>query len=218
MTGYEPPSKYNGHPHSLVLAAGTVLSRVHRDAYSALSFNPVASGIVFGGGRFDATALDPHPFLYAGEADATAVSEALLRDLEPNDRGARYLAKAVWTGRQLSRVRLTADVRLISLVSAVDLGAVGADSWLVHCDPDDYPKTREWARWLRTVDPTAAGLAWSSKRELNTTSYVLFGDRCPPGLFVPEPGPLHGDCKFDDAPGRDWLRTHLAPYRVSIRR
>ncbi len=218
MTGYAPPSKYTGTPQLTVLPAGTVLSRIHLDAYPPTSFNPVEADLVFGGGRFDGTEADPYPYMYLGEGDATAVGETLLRDLEPRDNGVRFLPKAVWTGRRLSRVGVASDLKLITLVSSTDLGAVGADPWLVQCGPDDYAKTRAWARWLRTQVPDAAGIVWSSKRELGTRSFVLFGDRCPGGVVSPRPGPLAGDCTFDSPEGCDWLRQHLVPYRVAIRR
>lgn len=213
-----PPERYTGTPHLLTLPAGTVLSRVHRVAYGSCDFNPVASHVVFGGGRFDPTVLDPYGFLYAGESDATAVAEALLRDIDPDDRGYRFLHKKYWTGKQISRIRLRAEVQLVTLRTGQDLGAVGAGTWLVDCEADDYPQSRAWAHWLRTLSPEWAGLTWLSKREPGTASFILFADRCPEGLLAPAGGPLGTTpCNFDDPEGFSWLREHLTPYRVSIR-
>jgi hypothetical protein len=215
----QPPSeRFTGAAEICDLPAGTVLSRVHRTHYGAEDFNPVASDVVFGGGRFDATELDRYDYLYAGEGDATAVAEALLRDIDSNDRGYRFLHKKYWGGRQLSRLRTTTAVPLVALRTGIELGAVGADTWLATCDPDEYPQTRAWGHWLRSIVPTAAGFAWLSKREPGTTSYVLFGDRCPTEVLLPNPGPLPVSCAFDDPEGQTWLRDHLAKYRVSIRR
>ncbi|MEQ1736479.1 MAG: RES family NAD+ phosphorylase, partial [Rhodoglobus sp.] len=167
---------------------------------------------------FDSTALDTYEYLYAGESDSTAIAEALLRDVEANDRGYRFLSKNVWGGRQLSRVETAAALQIVSLRTGQDLGAIGADTWLTTSDPDDYPQTRAWAKWLRSVCPSASGVAWLSKREPGTTSYVIFGDRCPAGALHLSAPPVPGACVFDEPDGFDWLRNHLAPYRVSIRR
>jgi len=213
-----PPQQFGGAANTYTLAAGTVLSRVHEVAYPATSFKPIPADVVFGGGRFDSTQLDVYDYLYAGETDAGAVAEALLRDIDANDQGYRFLPKKFWTGRRLSRVRTTVDVQLVTLRTGVDLGAIGAGTWLVDCDVDEYPQSRAWGHWIRSISGSSAGFAWLSKREPGTTAYVLFEDRCPPGLLVHEPGPLAGGSSFDDADGGTWLRNHLAKYRVSIRR
>lgn len=213
-----PPKAFNGVAHAETLAAGTVLSRVHRSAYGGLDFNPVASDVVFGGGRFDSTAADPYEYLYAGASDATAVAEALLRDLDANDHGARFLAKQYWRRRQLSRMATTTDLELVALRTGTDLGAVGVGTWLVDCDADEYPQSRAWGHWVRSIAPHAAGFVWLSKREPGTDAFVFFDDRCPAGVFSPAPGPVPGPCDFDDPTGFDWLRHHLAKYRVAIRR
>lgn len=213
-----PPQHFTGAANTYTLPAGTVLSRVHDAADPATSFKPIAADVVFGGGRFDSTQLDVYDYSYAGETDATAVAEALLRDIDANDRGYRFLHKKYWMGRQLSRIRTTADVELVTLLTGADLGAVGVGTWLVDCDPDEYPQSRAWGHWIRSISVGAAGFAWLSKREPGTTSYILFEDRCPPGLLVDESGPLAGDCLFDATDGGTWLRDHLARYRVAIRR
>lgn len=203
---------------TFTLPSGTVLSRVHRSAYDGADFNPVASDILFGGGRFDATPLNPYGYLYAGASDSTAIAEALLRDLAANDRGYRFLPKRVWGGRQLSRIETAADLEIVSLRTGQDLGAIGTDTWLTTSDADRYPQTRAWAHWLRAQCPTVAGIAWLSKREPGTTSYVLFGDRCAPDDISVGASPIPGSAAFDDPDGFSWLRDHLLQYRVSVRR
>ena len=217
MPKQAPPTRFTGTPATINLPAGTVLSRVHRTKYSGIDFNPVGSDILFGGGRFDSTDLDPYDYLYAGESDATAIAETLLRDVEANDRGYRFLPKRVWGRRELSRIETTVDLEFVSLRTGQDLGAIGTDTWLTTSDADDYPQTRAWAQWLRHTRPSAVGLAWLSKREPGTTSYVVFGDSSPTAAFRLVSPPVSGGCIFDEPDGFEWLRSHLAPYRVSIR-
>jgi len=200
------------------LDRGTILSRVHSSAYSATSFNPNQADVLYGGGRFDSTWDDSYAFTYAARSDDAAVAETLLRDMNADDRGDRFLPKIYWRGRQLSRVRLTDSVDLISLRSGRDLAAIGQDSWLTSCGADEYPQTRAWAHWLRRICSAAAGIVWLSKRDPGSEVLVLFEDRCPSDLLMEVPGPLSGSCAFDDDGGFDWLRATLARYRVGIRR
>lgn len=219
MPRQPPPTRFTGNVPTTTLAAGTTVSRVHETRFPADSPNPKQADIRFGGGRFDGTALDPFPYLYAAATDTAALAETLMRDLDPDDFGSRFLHKAAWKGRQISRLETTIDLTLITLRSGTDLGAIGQDTWLTWCTPDDYPQTRAWAQWLRHQHPTAAGIVWLSKREPAVESYSLFADRLPPDPFLAAPGPLDPkDCDFDTDPGFYWLRDALRPYRVAIRR
>jgi hypothetical protein len=212
-----PPPNYNGDPHIATMAAG-LYYRVHRNNYPATGFNPTNADVVFGGGRFDSTVLDPYAYMYLGETYATGVAEALLRDLTANDRGYRFLPKKTWRERSLTTVSLTTPLDVVDLRSGVALGAIGADPALTGCDSDEYPQTRSWARWLRTIAPTAAGIVWMSKREPMTECMVLFADRCPAGAIAGCPPGVGEDHDFSTADGSEWLRGHLAQYRVSIKR
>lgn len=218
MTKRPPPRDFRGAPNTTPLAAGTTLSRVHLAKYPAEGFNPVEADLLYAGGRFDSTEQDTYGFLYAGLTDGAAIAETLLRDLPANDRGARFLPRVLWCDRQLSRVATTTDLTLITLQSGSDLGAIGQDTWLTMCDADDYPQTRDWAHWLRGINQDAHGIIWLSKREPGVPVVVLFEDRCPPAVLAPSPGPLPMPCHFGDPTGATWLKTQLAPYRVSIRR
>jgi hypothetical protein len=218
VTRQPPPTSYTGSPNLTTLVAGTTLSRVHETLYASVEYNPHASDVLWGGGRFDSTERDPYAFLYVGETDDVAVAEALLRDVDADDHGSRFLAKKYWRGRCVSRVVTTQDIQLISLRTGKDLGAIGQDTWLTTCNAQDYPFTRDWARWLREQAVEAAGIVWYSKREPGQESFVLFEDRCPAGLLDEVSGPLVGDCVFEADAGYAWLRGTLAPYRVAVRR
>lgn len=210
-----------GAPVVTGLPPGTVLFRVHQKAFAADSFNPVPSHRYYSGGRFDATADDAYPFLYAGESVDVAVAGTLLRDLPPDDTGIRQLPRARFAGRRISAVSITTTLPLVSLCSGTDLGAVAQDTWLTTCDPRDYAQSRHWAHWIRGHAGAAAGYVWLSRREPGTLAYVLFGDRMPPGSVraVTDPRvPLGDEADFDTVRGRRALRNRLLRYNVGLSR
>jgi hypothetical protein len=185
------------------------LTRLHSDRFAVIEFNPTVTRSSLQGGRFDATPEDQYGFLYAAEDDATAVSEALLRDLPIDERGARLLPRAALHGRRISWLATTADLPLASLRSGEDLAAIGQDTWLTSCTA---AAIRRWAPWT-------AGLTWRSHREPAGFAYVFFADRCPPGYFSEQveglPVPA-GDQALDRGAGRLYLAELLARYRVTL--
>jgi hypothetical protein len=201
----------------MTLPTGTLLSRVHQARFAADAFNPVGADALFGGGRFDATDRCVYGYMYAAFTDPVGVAETLLRDVPADEHGARFLARKYWTGRRVSNVRTTAPLLLIAIRSGQELGAIGQDTWLTTCNPEDYPQTRAWGHWLRAIVPAAAGIIWLSKRDPGQPVLVLFDDRCPPGAIVEQNGPMALGASFDNLAGFAWLRSTLAAYRVAIR-
>jgi RES domain len=208
-----PPDDYDGCPVRRVLASGTSLWRVHDRDYGPTAFKDEPADKHFGGGRFDSTADDLYPYLYAALADTTAVTETLVRGLPFAGNRTRTLPRKSLSGRSLCRLELTSELTLISLVSSTDLAAVKQDDWLISADAKEYAFTRRWAHWLRAQACWAHGLIWSTRRDLGEASVVLFGDRCPAGAVrLTEP------ClDLDRAAGARWLNSMLAPYDVCIR-
>jgi hypothetical protein len=208
-----PPTTFKGTPNSWVMPAGTRLWRIHRDPYGPADFNKRPADRLFGGGRFDATADDVYPYLYAALADTTAVAETLLRDLPFQPGRKRTLPRKSLSGRHLSGLEATAPLTLLSLISGRDLAAVKQDTWLIHSQAHDYAFTRPWGHWLREQAGWAQGLVWSTRRDLGELSTVLFGDRCPPDVLraVSPPG-----LTLDDAAGATELNTLLADYDVHV--
>jgi hypothetical protein len=209
-----PPRRYRGTPRRRVLPAGTQLHRVHQRKWTACAFAPVVADDHFGGGRFDPTAGDEYPYLYAAFAERTALAEVLLRGVSFDDRGARFLPRATVRDRQLSHVRLAADLTLLALTTTAELAAVSQDEWLVQAEPGDYGKTRRWGRWLRDQAPWAQGLIWPSKRDLGEQAVILFGDRCDPGALRPGEVP---PVDLGSRPGTMRVNDLLADYHVTIR-
>ncbi len=214
-----PPSRYAGRPSTFLLPAGTTLTRVHSTAFRVTQFNPTLALHSLQGGRFDATPEDEYAFLYAAEDDATAVSEALLRDLPADEHGARLLPRASLSQLSISWLRATADLELVSLRSGRDLAAIGQDAWLTASPAADYAATRWWASAIRGWAPRASGLTWRSYREPEGFAYVFFADRCPEGCFeevtdgLPVPP---GDQSLDAGPARLYVEGLLASYRVAL--
>jgi RES domain len=222
MTLAPPPGKYDGTPNRYELPRGTRLWRVHSQEYPAAAFNPTRARVLYGGSRFDPTADDPYPYLYAALDDTTAVAETMLRDLAPDERGMRDMPVATVTGKRLSGLTLVAGLSLVSLVTGEDLAAIGQDAWLVTAPGRDYPQTRDWAHWLRRQAPWAHGLAWDSLRNRGSIAVVLFGDRLGadsgPGwekLVLREEPQLAVDLD-DGAAGTTWLAHLLSRFRATI--
>ena len=209
-----PPAAAQASPNPVPLAAGTRLWRVHKKSRGGADFKPVGSDALFGGGRFDSTAADPYPFLYAAAGQQTALLETLVRSVPFDDKGHRLIRRAAIAGYRISAFSSAQDLTLLSLLSTPDLAAACQDEWLVHASPADYPQTRRWAQWLRSQAPWAQGFAWPSRRDLGRQTVVLFGDRCPGGVLRFEPG---SSVELDDADGAKWINTHLLPYRISVR-
>ncbi|MEW2569304.1 RES family NAD+ phosphorylase [Streptomyces sp. NPDC047070] len=178
MTRQLPPEVAMA-PRATVLPAGTTLWRCHHSGYPAAGFKKVEAHTLFGGSRFDCTAEDPYPYLYATLEPTTALAEVLLRSMDFDPvLGSRIVPWAQASRYTLTRIVTTADLTLVSLRVEEDLAAVCQDSWLLDSEPDAYPQTRYWAQELRRQAKDAQGLLWQSRRHRPRAAVVLFGDRC----------------------------------------
>ena len=215
----EPPKSYEGTPAYLLVPAGTRLTRIHSIQFDVTEFNPAVAKSPLAGGRFDATGNDAYAILYAADDDRTAISEAVLRDLPINERGARLLPRARFSGLKISWLVTTLDMQLVSLRSGEDLASVGQDAWLTVAPPTEYPETRRWASAIRTWAPEAAGLTWRSLREPAGFAFVFFSDRCERGAFAESrydlPVPT-GEQEMDAGPARVYVEEILVRYRVAL--
>lgn len=196
-----------------------MLTRVHSTAFGVTQFNPTLALNDLQGGRFDGTPEDEYAFLYAAENDATAVSEALLRDLSADEYGARLLPRVRLSRLSISWLRATADLELVSLRAGQDLAAVGQDAWLTASPAAEYASTRRWASAIRRWAPWACGLTWRSYREPEGFAYIFFDDRCPGDCFeevtdgLPVPP---GDQSLHVGAARLYVEGILASYRVAV--
>jgi hypothetical protein len=194
---------------------------VHNLGRQPWDFNPTAVDRLFGGARFDATLDDKYPYYYAGLEEETALCEALLRDLHPDDHGTRLVTRAAVTERCISGLAVTADLPLVSLRTGADLGAIGQDAWLVTAPACEYAQTRGWAHWLRSQAEWAFGLAWPSLRNASGTAIILFGDRCA-AAFGDDYAQtlLHHipllTVQLGNKASADWLTERLSEFRIAV--
>jgi hypothetical protein len=206
---HAPPPAAPQVPATETLPSGTTLYRVHRSPHKVSEFNPTPAP-PYAGGRFDSPG-GKYAQLYAGQSEAAAIAETLLRSLPSNAKG-RYLPKARLKDRVLSELRTTSDLELVRL-HGDGLLRIGAAPGLTKCEARDYPYTRHWAEAIRTWAPTACGFVWRSRHHDDLLSYVFFSDRTPSGAFLDGPGD-----RIDSGPGLVSLRKMLLPYRIAISR
>lgn len=212
MVRQAPPEGARMSPNLFTLSAGTELWRCHETAYACTEFNPKPAHSFFGGNRFDATAEDRYPYLYAAVEPATTLAEVMLRDTEfTGPEARRQVPWALAATRSLSKVRVTEDLVLVRLVREEDLAAVFQTSWLL--ETDEYAQTRAWAREIRRQMPDAQGLVWQSRRHRPHPAMVLFGDRCGEEPLKAVPGQAHNLGTFEGAGEANRL---LAPLRAVV--
>ncbi|MFF7533661.1 MULTISPECIES: RES family NAD+ phosphorylase [Streptomyces] len=201
-------------PRVTMLPAGTALWRCHRTRYPATGFKSVAAHTLFGGSRFDCTAEDRYPYLYATREPTTALAEVFLRSMDFDPVvGARLVPWAQASRYTLAQVVTTTELTFVSLRTEEDLAAVCQTSWLLDCEPDDYPRTRYWAQELRRQAKEAHGLLWQSRRHRPREALVLFGDRCDSVPLHSEPLVSHD---LATLAGVDAANRLLAPLRAAI--
>ncbi|MGW6459185.1 RES family NAD+ phosphorylase [Streptomyces sp. NPDC055078] len=207
MVGQAPPDARMS-PRLTVLRAGAELWRCHPTVYPATEFNPVAAHSHFGGSRFDSTADDPYPFLYAAPYPATTLAETLVRSMEfTGPAGERRVPWELAAPRSLSKVEVTEELLLVRLLTGEDLAGVFQTSWLVEADEPQYAQTRYWAREIRRQTPRAQGFVWQSRRNRPENSLVLFGDRCGPEPLKAVAGQTYNLGTFEGAiEANRWLK------------
>jgi hypothetical protein len=194
----------------MTLPAFTSLERIHSSEFAPTEFNPTVPR-PDGGGRFDSAAGD-YAYLYAAADIPTAVEEVLLRDVPLQPGHARQLPRSTLDGRVLSPITTLEEIVLTDLRSAAALAVLGQDEWLVHCESEDYPLTREWAAAIRSWDTEAQGFLWQSRRNLQTPAYVFFDDRLERSVLCERGNGL----PIEGGPGRAAIDSALRNAAVTI--
>src|SRR4051794_38462717 len=140
MPDYDPPSRYDGRPNRMLLPAGQLLWRLHKHSRKAATEfcrqtePPLPCNRVNG----------PYPPVNAGSDAAATVAERLLLNVPETDRPFRTVRRARVRGMRASAIATAVELPLVTLLTGVDLSAVGQDLWLVTADECQSPRMARW--------------------------------------------------------------------------
>ena len=142
------------------------------------------------------------PVLYAADSVAGALMETVLHDVPYPSEGYQHdLDRHLKSDLQASTISIR---RQLTVVDLTKLGLQRMNirpSQMFETNKPDYPRTREWALWLRQASPKAQGLMWMSARNPESKAIMLFGDRVPADAVVPshpeDSLPLHDPLVYE---------------------
>ncbi|SDC89345.1 RES domain-containing protein [Actinokineospora iranica] len=195
-------------PARFLVPAGSLLWRVHPRDRGVDEFDVVGPRAM----RFDS--LDGgYSWLYASESEVTALAEWFFPHTSRNGGGVLTVRRREVAGMQVSALRVSRDIAVVSLLSDRDLAAAGVDPVAVTDGPEGFVGSRKHAATLHRELPEAAGIVWASTENLPRRTFLLFGDRVPAGVLRPVPE-LGRD--LDDPAGAAWLTETLAPLRARV--
>jgi hypothetical protein len=153
------------------------LWRVHAGQYAPEQFHPGGSG----NARFspiEDSRGNAVPTLYAASSVAAALMETVLHDV-PTPPGDYILdlARLEEAALCISVIQPRRPLLLIDL-STKGLQRLGLRRGdLIDTPVRAYPATRAWATWFHQVSPAAQGLVWTSRKDDDAKSIMLYGDR-----------------------------------------
>lgn len=162
----------------MVLPAGSQLIRVHSPDFTGVDFNP-CKGLPSRFAPLKLPAGDCLPTLYAATTFECAVHESIFHEL-PYNASRKVIREDKVITRAVSWLVTKQDLEVVRL-NEPDLNRLGltrAD--LIDTPNSGYDTTARWAESLHRGNPTAAGLAWTSRRCDPDQAYVFFEDRVPP--------------------------------------
>jgi hypothetical protein len=201
-----PPPAPRPDPLPASLTAGTILWRVHSDAFEPAQFNPTIP-TRFSGGRFDSPD-GSYAYLYAGSDTIAAVAETLLRDRPPS--GAFLVPRKRVEGKRLSRLSLVRELSIVVLHGS-GLTAIRQTAELTSSGPADYAACRAWARALRADAPAACGFEWRPRHDNDRFAYLFFADRCSSSDFISD-----RSYALSEGYGRVLLKRALARHGATL--
>lgn len=178
----DPPARLYVTPY--LWPAGRPIHRIHLKRFAPGEFNPSVTG----NARFSPIASAqslPIPTLYGGSDFECAAMETLFHDV-PFAPGFKMFDKRKLAG-QTHSVLLPAAVLKLADLSNVALRKLGVPrAQLIDTDKDRYPATRKWAVAIYLAHPELQGMVWVSRQDDRARALMLFGDRVPAGLLVPQ--------------------------------
>lgn len=200
-------------PAALVatVATGTSVWRIHGADRGPADLNPTPRPRARAGGRFDS--LDGgYSYLYLGDGPAAAVAETLCRNL-PVDQSPRLIPRAQIARRVLSELRTTRNIHVVDL-TGTGAARLNAEVWLTKCDPSGYLQTRRWAAAILTANPDVDGIAFRSRHDENTLSWML---AAPPATAThPALVPVGAVLPLESPDGHHLLGALLAAHNAAL--
>lgn len=189
------------------LALGSLLHRVHGDAFASTAGNPTASLY-----RFSPVFTERNtivPVLYAGATEHCAFMETVLRGVSMGK--SKALRASTIEDRVYSTVVTTQTLKLVSL-DATALARFGQQlHQVVHTSAEFYRNTSSWAQVIYRADKTVQGLSWPSHRASPATAYMLYCDRLDANTL--QAGAINAQSILHDMDG--WERLKISAYRAS---
>lgn len=159
-----------------ILAAGTILHRLHDKKYPSVGFNP---GTGPSQSRF-APIMNPAgvfiPTLYAAESFECAAHESVFHDIVPDQAVKRIPLSRL----EPVRHSLIQPARALAMVQLFE---PDLNAWqltrqeLIDTLPIHYAATARWAEAIHAAHEDVHGMVWTSRRCDPGTAYVFFGDR-----------------------------------------
>ncbi|MFD4183829.1 RES family NAD+ phosphorylase [Rhodococcus sp. NPDC058514] len=193
------------------IPVGTSVWRIHRATRAAAGLNPTPRPRVRTGGRFDSLD-DSYAYLYIGDSPAAAVAETLCRNL-PVDQSPRLIPRAQISGRVLSELRTTRQVRVVDL-TGTGSARINAGVWLTKCDPSGYLHTRRWAEAILAANPGVDGVQYRPRHDENTLSWMLAGSPATPAH--PAVAAVGGLIPLDSTDGHYLLGALLTAHNAAL--
>jgi len=178
----DPPAALHVTP--FLWPAGRPIHRIHLQTFAPADFNPGGKG----NARFSPIASAqgrPIPTLYGGSDFECAAMETLFHDV-PFAPGFKNYDKRKLSGQTHSILLPTGPLKLADL-SNVALRKLGVPrAQLIDTEKDRYPTARKWAAAIHLQQPQLQGMVWVSRQDDRARALVLFGDRVPAGLLLPQ--------------------------------
>ncbi len=208
-----PPIPFT--PATEILAAGSLLYRVHGNLRGPAEFN--ATGLGSGRFHFFADSVVPGaplvPVLYAASTEQAAVAETILHDV-PLSGG--QLVQSAYNAKVMNRLTPKREIRLAAFhgLGLRQLGVTAGQ--LTDTDRTEYAATVRWAIAAHGYTDSAArldGIVWMSARCNTDRAYMFFGDRLDEDDFASDQTFAR---IFADLGETGWLSDLCAPLGIDV--
>jgi hypothetical protein len=183
-------------PIIFVIHKGEVLYRHHQKIHDAIFFG------MTGRYRFD----DPNSPASFGVLYVGADPECCLLESCGSTTGVPAMSGAYLDDRQIARMELTEDLRLIDTVEPGGLTSIGADGRLVT---GSYKVAQKWSAALKKHPTKPDGIRYRSRHSPERVAYAIY-TRSPATFSVSSMG------SFTDPANEHLFKTILTTYKFAL--